>query len=511
MKRTFQLVFLIFVFFAGIGFASAAPSKSFYSSSKTIESGARVTATLQLKNVAAWNIKITSNGSTSGCDSSFADASSNGLNTTKNLSVTCTSTGVGQISFRASGDATSQDGSTASINEVIVVTVTAPREKDTNNNLKSIGVKDYKITPEFNKDTLEYSVDVPSTIDKVTLEAEAESGYANVAGTGEVEVNEGANSFDIVVTSETGNQKNYKITVNVKDDNPIKLNLNSRSFTLIKNVKNIIKPETYEETKVTINNFEIPAFYSDITKYTLVGIKDENGKQFLAIYNKDTKEYQLYNEHKTSGMLLYIMDLKEQLEGYQKVTLELDNQSYDALKVQEQSPFYLVYAMNIETGEKGYYVYHKKSDTFQEYNDELVLKLEQEKAVREKIILGLGIGVIFFLFLSIFAFVHKSHKKEKMPILEDEKIAEEQMNQLEENQKKEEKELKKEEKVIPEKLYVKDAVQKMNDVEKMIDEYEKTVSLSKQELKEEKKTLKEEIEQTTYDLFEDEKKKKKRK
>lgn len=506
MKRKIQILcsFITFVFL-GTQVVHAAPSQSFYASSKTIEVGSNVTATLQLKNVASWNVQITSSGSTSGCSSSFADATSNGFNTTKYLSVTCKATDVGQIGFQVSGDATSQDGSTSNISGSSVVVVKTPREKDTNNNLKSIGVKDYQITPEFHKDTLEYSVEVPSTLDKVILEAVAESGYANVTGTGEVEVNEGANSFDIVVTSETGSQKTYKITVNVKDDNPIKVDIQNRSFTLIKNIKNIIKPETYEETKVTINNFEIPAFYSDITKYTLVGIKDENGKSFLAIYNKDTKEYQLYNEQKTSGMLLYIMELTESLEGYQKVTLELGNQSYDALQVHDQSPFYLVYAMNIETGEEGYYVYHKKSETFQEYNDELILKLEQEIALREKLILGLGIGVIFFFFLSIFAFVHKSHKNKKVNVEEEEKASEKQIAKLEEKEEIGKEEPKNSEKVDPEKLYVKDAVQKMNDVEKLIEEYEKTVSLSKEDLEKEKQK-----EQTMYDLFEEEHNKKKR-
>jgi len=41
-----------------------------------------------------------------------------------------------------------------------------------NNDLSSLSVKDYTLSPEFNKDTLEYSVSVPSDVEKITIEAQ---------------------------------------------------------------------------------------------------------------------------------------------------------------------------------------------------------------------------------------------------------------------------------------------------------------------------------------------------
>ena len=71
---------------------------------------------------------------------------------------------------------------------------------------------------------------------------------------------------------------------------------------------------------------------------------------------------------------------------------------------------------------------------------------------------------------------------------------------------------------IPDVLEVDEAIHKMNDAEEIIREFEKTMALSKEELKEAKKENEnsdsskstEEMEATMYDLFEDDRKKKKR-
>lgn len=493
MKKIIKLIiFLFFVF--GFSDIAHAASISVTSNISTATSGGKVTFYVNISGAASWQITGSGTGATSNCSLNEANASENAGNVNKTLSVTCPATDVGQISFSVSGNITDANGKTQDVSGRKIVVVQAPRPKDENNYLKSLSVKDYQITPEFNKDTAEYSLEVPSTVDKVVLEATAESGYANVSGIGEMEVNEGINNFDIVVTSETGVERVYKLKIEVKDSNPINVQINNNFYTVIKNIKSLTKPDLYEETTIKIDDFDIPAFVSDVTKFTLIGVKDENGKIFLVIYDEKSKEYTLYNEQKSSTIIVYIMEPIEDIEGYHKTKLELEGISYHVFQRKDNSPFYLVYGMNIETGEKGYFVYHKKSGTFQEYDEEVLKDFQEEKKIRENIIIGLGITVVFLILLCIFAFVHKSHKKKCADKELDETDETLSLIQIEENKDQEldkkenlEDSFKKSEKVDPEKLYVKDAVQKMNDVEKLIEEYEKTVSLSKKEL-EEKKT-----------------------
>ena len=495
MKKTIRLFIYFFLTFGFMSVVHAA-SISVTSNVSIATSGGKITFYINIKDAGAWQLTGKGTGATSNCslgDQGTGD-SGNGKNINKTLSVTCNATDVGQINFDVSGNVSGVDNNGNVSSTIVsgrkVVAVQPPRPKDENNYLKSLNVKDYQITPEFNKNNEEYTLEVPSTVDKLTIEAIAESNYASVSGVGEVEVNEGMNSFDIIVTSETGIERIYKLKINVKDSNPISINIGTLNYTVIKNGKNLIKPELYEETTITIQGLDIPAFVSDITKFTLVGLKDEEGNIFLAIYDEKTNEYKIYNEQKSSLMVIHIMEPVEDIKGFQKVNLEIDGIEYHVFQRQNTSPFYLVYGMNVETGKKDYFMYHKESNTFQIYDEKLFLEFFESQKVRDYIILGLGIGCFALIIICIFALTHKS-KSKPGKISKKQKEIDETIHLLMEEKMKKDQEVKSNstndsEKVDPEKLYVKDAVQKMNDVEKLIEQYEKTVSLSKKELEEKK-------------------------
>ena len=521
---------------------SAAGSASISASANYVEEGSKVTFYISLKNVAAWDLTGQGYGATSGCslgDQGVGD-SGTGANINKTLSVTCKTTSVGQVSFSISGNISSANGNNiekTSVNTSKIVVVTEPREKDTNNYLKSIGVKDYEITPEFNKDTMEYTVDVPATVNKVTIEAEKESSYATVEGTGEKEVDEGANTFEIKVTSETGVERIYKITVNVKDENPINITIDGEEYTIMKNIKNVETPSTYETTTVKINEFDIPAFHSETSGYTLVGVKNSEGKQLLAIYNEDENTYTLYNETKSDQLLLYIMKITEEKEGFIKSTVTINDITYDALKLNENSNYILIYAMDIVTAEKNYYVYDKDNNSYVVYNDELMNMYKTETEKYKQVILYGGVGAIAIIFILLIICLRKPKRsKKKKKELEKREEHEVKIEKIDiQKQKKEEEELERE---IEEKLSKKEpskssknptnnnkkkktppktnteVLDKVNEATKIIEDFEETTALKKEDLKEVKEQNKkttEELEATMYDLFKEEKPKKRKK
>ena len=521
---------------------SAAGSASISASANYVEEGSKVTFYISLKNVAAWDLTGQGYGATSGCslgDQGVGD-SGTGANINKTLSVTCKTTSVGQVSFSISGNISSANGNNiekTSVNTSKIVVVTEPREKDTNNYLKSISVKDYEITPEFNKDTMEYTVDVPATVNKVTIEAEKESSYATVEGTGEKEVDEGANTFEIKVTSETGVERIYKITVNVKDENPINITIDGEEYTIMKNLKNVETPSTYETTTVKINEFDIPAFHSETSGYTLVGVKNSEGKQLLAIYNEDENTYTLYNETKSDQLLLYIMKITEEKEGFIKSTVTINDITYDALKLNENSNYILIYAMDIVTAEKNYYVYDKDNNSYVVYNDELMNMYKTETEKYKQVILYGGVGAIAIIFILLIICLRKPKRsKKKKKELEKREEQEVKIEKIDiQKQKKDEEELERE---IEEKLSKKEpskssknptnnnkkkknppktnteVLDKVNEATKIIEDFEETTALKKEDLKEVKEQNKkttEELEATMYDLFKEEKPKKRKK
>ena len=494
-----------------IGLNVHAASVNVTSSANYIEAGNRVTFYINMQGVGAWSLQGNGYGATSNCslgDNGTGD-SGTGTNINKTLSVTCTSTSVGQIGFSVTGNVSSVNSDkidTINVNTSKIVTVTAPREKDTNNYLKSIQVGEYALSPTFNKDTLEYTVNVPSTVNKVKIDAAKESSYATVSGTGEVEVNEGVNTFEIKVLSETGSERIYKVIVNVKDDDS--------EYVVVKNAKNLETPSGYEAKTIKISNFDIPAFYSETTGFTLVPLKDSKGDVSYAIYDETKNTYTLYNENKSDQLILYIKNIPNEKEGFQKTTIKINNETYEALQSEDGS-LTLIYAMNIVTGKENYYLYDKEENSYVIYNDKMLLTVKEELLKEKNFILYMAGGLIFLLLLLMIVLLNKSKKKkviitEPLPPVKEEKDE----NKVKKNKSKKEEpaEIKKD---TTDKKTTKansqnkdDILSKVNDATSIIENYEKSIKNTQKEMAKKK----EEVEETEmYDIFEDDKKKKRKK
>lgn len=499
MKRTLKIFgfsIMMFVFLQSVNAASI----SVTSNVNTATSGGKVTFYVNIQGAGSWQLTGKGTGATSGCslgDQGTGDSGS-GKNINKTLSVTCNATNVGQISFAVSGNISSVDNNgnirSQDVSARKIVVVQAPREKDTNNYLKSLGVKDYNISPSFSKDTLEYSVDVPSTVNKVVIEALPESGYANVRGTGEVEVEEGTNTFDVVVTSETGVERTYKLLIHVKDENPIHVSYHDKEYTVIKNVKNINIPESYETTTIKMNEIDVPAFVSDITGFTLIAAKDDSGKTYFFIYDADNNSYQQYNEQKSANMVIYIMEPEHDLANYVKTAIDINGESYLAFQVNEDSPYAIVYGMNVETGKKDFYVYDFDDNVFQKYYDDIIVDLQKKEQLYGRIILVGACGLILLFALCIFAFFRKPSKKKMKKYLERMKQKEpisstkdvtdtnsrskKKTSSKKEKKKKEHHDESKEMDESDENLDVSNALEKLSNAEEIILEHQKTMSIN---------------------------------
>lgn len=397
-----------------LGLTPSIVSAASYSLSapSSVEVGSTVTAKLTLKETAAWDVKIASAGSTSGCTQSFVDVTSNGKNTTKTLSVTCKATGVGTIAFVATGKITNEKYEVVNISTTKRVTVTPVREKSTDAYLSSITLEGYSLTPSFSKETLEYSATVPSTVNSINLSAKVNESHASVTGTGTFEVSEGINTFKLVTTAESGASKTYVVSVNVEDTNPIEVKIGEKYYTVVKNAKGLPELNAYEEKTIEIKDFSIPGFYSEATKFSLVGLKDESGKVVLAIYNKEEDKYTLYNEAKSNFLTLYLTDFPSILDGYIKSTLEIDGIKVPIYKLKDNSRFVICYGMNIETGEYDYYTFDKEEKTFQIRDEEEIKELKKELKTYTYIVYGLG-GCLFLFLVIIICLLSSRKKKNK--------------------------------------------------------------------------------------------------
>ena len=445
MKK-YKIGIILIIMFLSTTKVYAAGSASI-SASNTVVNGNNITATVTLKDMAAWNINITGSGATNGCSTKEVGDSGNGQNTTKKFYLTCKANKLGTITFNFSGDITSSDGVNKTVSGSKKVTVVKPREKSTNNNLKSLSVEGYTLSPEFNADTLEYTVELEASVEKIMVNAEKADSYASISGGGEIAVSEGDNRIEIKVTSETGKEKVYVINAVVKDSNPITTTVEDKKLTVVKKASSLTKPDLFEETKIKINEMEIPAFYNETTGTTLVGLRDESGKIELYIYDQDKNSYQKYLTLIGTEFHLIQKEAKGIPEGYQKVTKKIDDIEYTAYQ-KDKSDFLLLYGTILENGSEGWYSYDTKEKTLQRYNKDIVESITKEyqdiQDTDHKVIIGLAVLSSVLALTTMILALRKprikkvNNKEKKEEVSEDKKSKEKKGNQKKNNGKEKE-------------------------------------------------------------------------
>ena len=303
----------------------------------------------------------------------------------------------------SSGDWQSLGSSSTSVT-VKEPAVIPPKEYSKNNYLKSLSIEGYEIS--FDKETLEYSIEIENGVEKVNISASPEDSKASVSGTGEREVTEGNNKLEVKVTAENGNERTYVINVKVKELDPINVKIDNEEYTVIRKEDVLEVPKNYEKTTVTIDGEEVLAYYNKNTKYTLVGLKDKDGNANYYIY-KDGK-YTLYKEYTFNGITLYLTGKKVDLPNFKKTSFSYNDDKIEAYLLSEDKlsgsseKYYLFYAVNIETGKENLYQYDPSEGTVQKYSSSMMNLLEvyKEEANRN-FILFIAISVVLVLLVVI--------------------------------------------------------------------------------------------------------------
>lgn len=136
-------------------------------------------------------------------------------------------------------------------------------EKSSNKNLSSLSIEGVEITPEFNKETTQYTATVDGDVTELKIDAKAEDSKATVTIEGNEELKEGDNIIKIKVTAEDDTTRTYFITITkgegtVTDDT---LKLSELAIERV-NFEGAFDPDiyTYELSLSTlVENLEITA------------------------------------------------------------------------------------------------------------------------------------------------------------------------------------------------------------------------------------------------------------
>ena len=280
-----------------------------------------------------------------------------------------------------------------------------------NANLKSLSVGSYELTPAFSKGTLEYTVEVENDVENVTISASKEDGNASVSGTGDVALLEGSNRFEIVVTAQKGNTQKYVLNIIRKELEPVPVEVDGKEYILVRNVKAMPEYVGYELTTVGYKDYDIPALVNKTIDYTIVGLKDDDGNIKMYKFEKGEVSEE-YIELKNGNSIITPIKLEE--DELFSGTYELGDLSstvkYDAYKVSDD--YKILYALDINTGEKNYYLYNAKDGSFMIY-DGSIEKINNETLEKYKYVI-FGLIGICGLFLLIILFRRPKTKGEKL-------------------------------------------------------------------------------------------------
>ncbi len=415
-KRVIGILVAIVTMFSFIPIVHAG-SLSISASSTNVTPGGSVTVTVKANSLAGKFSITSSSGNvlSGGTSSTWIE------NESQSFKFTAKSLGSATITVNPIdvGDLSTNGKYTGS--KSIKINVVKPREKSDNNNLKSLSIEGYELTPGFNKDTLEYKVELPAEVEKININATKEDGYSSLTGAGEVEVTEGENRIEVTVTSETGKAKKYTIIANVKDNNPIEVDLGKEKLTVVKKSSSLEKLELFAETKVTINEIEVPALYNDKTKITLIGLKNDKGDIQLYIYDKENNTYTKYQAFESAKITVIKKNTKNIPESYKLTTFKIDDKSYEGYLYSPDKKFVLVYGINIETGTEGWYVYNLSDKTLSSYNDSQIPDIEKQFTAKEKNykMIILALGAFSILSLVIILVLALTRKKKKSTLLDE--------------------------------------------------------------------------------------------
>lgn len=279
------------------------------------------------------------------------------------------------------------------------------------NNLKSLSVEGYELDKVFDKDTLEYTVNVPTGTTSVKITATKNDNTATVSGDGEIEVTEGTNTIPIVVTAQNGSEKTYNILVNVEDQNPIsvKLENDKKEYFLVKNGNLLTAPTTFAETKIMINEIEIPGFVNNTSKIKLVGLKDSEGNIVLAIY--DNGKYKKFNEIISDNYHLIPTKIEQEL-SFERTEIKINDEKIEAYKINNDTDIVIISAKNLDDGKTSLYLYDTKEKTAIVY-DENIFNHSNETIKNYTYIIFAFAGALFIMLIIIISLLHSLKKKQK--------------------------------------------------------------------------------------------------
>lgn len=162
--------------------------------------------------------------------------------------------------------------------------------KSSNNYLIELTVKGYELTPTFDKQTVNYSIEEEIDENSLEINAVADDERATVSGTGNVSLQTGENNLRIEVEAENGVKRTYFIKCNKKiEDEELTLS----AITLLAVSTDGSTQEIFLNKEISDDVFEYSCdVYSDVNKIQIETTSEKSDANITITGNENLKEGQ---------------------------------------------------------------------------------------------------------------------------------------------------------------------------------------------------------------------------
>lgn len=357
----FLLILSVMSAFVSLSASAAGTSISF--SSKTVKPGDTVKVTVNVngdEEIYAASVAITYNTSifqyVSGADAvsgnkvKFEDMATNG----KSLNYTAVfkATAEGSATFSATSVISNislvETTKTASGTLTVKTPVVVPAKPSTNANLSALTITGGTLTPEFNKNTTEYTVTVENSVATTEITATAADKNAKIEGAGALNLEVGDNEKNIVVTAaDKKTTKTYKLKIRratVEETlalNPATTVINGELHQLLTDISKITVPDGFKAATAVYNGIDVGVFKSEDEKYTIYPItKSADASTDYYVYKSLRDEFVPLNYVNVLGKMYILLDYPENYaipSGYYETAVQIGEKTVNVLCSEDEA------------------------------------------------------------------------------------------------------------------------------------------------------------------------------
>lgn len=290
-------------------------------------------------------------------------------------------------------------------------------KKSNVNTLASLTVSAGELSPAFDGNNTNYEVNVDAKVTSITIDAKATDAKASVSGTGEHALQVGANTLQVVCKAENESTKTYTITVNVDETPQVYLKLNKQKLGVVRNVKDLGIPESFEATTIKIEENEVTAYHSNNMNKTILYLVNEKGEKNFYLYDEKEGVTSIFIPVTVLGRNVYIIDVKKddvKVDHTKFNKIQIDNNTFDGWTFTNDKNYSLIMVMN-QKGEKVIYQYEATENTLQLYHQVKQEQSNQPKQQKHIMTYVFASTTVVFALISLvlirYFFIHKKSLK----------------------------------------------------------------------------------------------------